>query len=36
MGFDFGKMKETFQVGIIGFGDMGRLYAEYISKAGWR
>ncbi|CAA19302.1 prephenate dehydrogenase Tyr1 [Schizosaccharomyces pombe] len=29
-------MKETFQVGIIGFGDMGRLYAEYISKAGWR
>ncbi|EEB09447.2 prephenate dehydrogenase Tyr1 [Schizosaccharomyces japonicus yFS275] len=30
------KMKETFTIGIIGLGDMGRLYANVISKAGWK
>ena len=26
---------EGFTVGIIGMGDMGRLYAQRISQAGW-
>ncbi|WBW74924.1 prephenate dehydrogenase Tyr1 [Schizosaccharomyces osmophilus] len=29
------ELKKEFQIGIIGFGDMGRLYAERFSQAGW-
>lgn len=28
--------KSSVAIGIIGMGDMGRLYANRISKAGWR
>jgi len=28
--------KETIQIGIIGFGDMGRLYARKFHEAGWK
>jgi prephenate dehydrogenase (NADP+) len=27
---------EKFVVGLIGMGDMGRMYAERLSAAGWR
>ncbi len=27
---------ENFVVGLIGMGDMGKLYADRISAAGWR
>ncbi|UKZ79144.1 hypothetical protein TrVFT333_006894 [Trichoderma virens FT-333] len=27
---------ENFTVGLIGMGDMGRMYAEGLSEAGWR
>ncbi|KAJ4523680.1 prephenate dehydrogenase (NADP(+)) [Exophiala dermatitidis] len=27
---------ETLAVGIIGMGDMGRMYAKRFSQAGWR
>jgi prephenate dehydrogenase (NADP+) len=27
---------EGFIVGIIGMGDMGKMYAHKLSKAGWR
>lgn len=27
---------ETFTVGLIGMGDMGRLYAIRLAAAGWR
>ncbi|KAM0458603.1 hypothetical protein ACHAPV_005995 [Trichoderma viride] len=27
---------ENFTVGLIGMGDMGRMYAERLSEAGWR
>lgn len=27
---------ENFVVGLIGMGDMGRMYAERLSAAGWR
>ncbi|UKZ68441.1 uncharacterized protein TrAtP1_009477 [Trichoderma atroviride] len=27
---------ENFTVGLIGMGDMGRMYAEKLSEAGWR
>lgn len=27
---------EGFVVGLIGMGDMGKLYAERLSAAGWR
>ncbi|KAM3510604.1 hypothetical protein MY11210_005734 [Beauveria gryllotalpidicola] len=27
---------ENFVVGLIGMGDMGRMYAERLSEAGWR
>lgn len=27
---------ENFVVGLIGMGDMGKLYAEKLSEAGWR
>lgn len=28
--------KAEVSVGIIGMGDMGKLYARTIGKAGWR
>jgi len=28
--------KELIQIGIIGFGDMGRLYARKFKEAGWK
>lgn len=30
------KGMENFVVGLIGMGDMGRMYAEKLSEAGWR
>ncbi|KAL7958558.1 hypothetical protein V8C34DRAFT_282614 [Trichoderma compactum] len=27
---------ENFTVGLIGMGDMGRMYADRLSEAGWR
>lgn len=27
---------ENFVVGIIGMGDMGKMYARRLSAAGWR
>ena len=27
---------ENFVVGIIGMGDMGKMYARRLSDAGWR
>lgn len=27
---------EAFTVGIIGMGDMGKMYARRLSAAGWR
>lgn len=27
---------EGFTVGIIGMGDMGKMYAQRFSEAGWR
>lgn len=27
---------ENFTVGLIGMGDMGKMYAERLSAAGWR
>ena len=27
---------ENFVVGLIGMGDMGKMYAERLSAAGWR
>lgn len=27
---------ENFVVGLIGMGDMGRMYADRLSEAGWR
>jgi prephenate dehydrogenase (NADP+) len=27
---------EQFVVGLIGMGDMGKMYAERLSAAGWR
>ncbi|PYI22015.1 Prephenate dehydrogenase [Aspergillus japonicus CBS 114.51] len=31
-----GFTKETASVGIIGMGDMGKMYAQRLSAAGWR
>ncbi|PLB37254.1 prephenate dehydrogenase (NADP(+)) [Aspergillus candidus] len=28
--------KETASIGIIGMGDMGKMYAQRLSRAGWR
>lgn len=28
--------KENASIGIIGMGDMGKLYAQRLSAAGWR
>lgn len=30
------KDMEGFTVGIIGMGDMGKMYARRLSAAGWR
>lgn len=30
------KGMENFVVGLIGMGDMGKMYAERLSAAGWR
>lgn len=30
------KDMEGFVVGIIGMGDMGKMYARRLSAAGWR
>lgn len=30
------KSMEGFTVGIIGMGDMGKMYARRLSTAGWR
>lgn len=27
---------EDFVIGLIGMGDMGKMYAERLSAAGWR
>jgi len=27
---------ENISIGIIGMGDMGKMYAQRFSKAGWR
>lgn len=29
-------LKGNFVVGIIGMGDMGKMYAQRLSEAGWR
>lgn len=28
--------KDTTAIGIIGMGDMGKMYARELSMAGWR
>lgn len=33
---DIPARMENFVVGLIGMGDMGRMYAEKLSEAGWR
>lgn len=30
------KGMEDFVVGLIGMGDMGRMYADRLAAAGWR
>lgn len=30
------KGMENFVVGLIGMGDMGRMYADRLTAAGWR
>ncbi|PQE22235.1 prephenate dehydrogenase protein [Rutstroemia sp. NJR-2017a WRK4] len=32
----FDGLKDEFVVGIIGMGDMGKMYARRLSEAGWR
>jgi phosphoglycerate dehydrogenase-like enzyme len=32
----FERMNDSFVVGIIGMGDMGKMYARRLSDAGWR
>lgn len=31
-----GFTKENAMIGIIGMGDMGKMYASLLSQAGWR
>jgi prephenate dehydrogenase (NADP+) len=31
-----GRTKEDASIGIIGMGDMGKMYAQRLSDAGWR
>jgi hypothetical protein len=33
---NFAEMTDEFVVGIIGMGDMGKMYARRLSDAGWR
>lgn len=33
---DSDGLKESVEVGIIGMGDMGRLYASKLVEGGWR
>jgi prephenate dehydrogenase (NADP+) len=33
---DLAASMESFVIGIIGMGDMGKLYAKRLSDAGWR
>lgn len=28
--------KETLAIGIIGMGEMGKMYAERLSRGGWK
>lgn len=28
--------KETVRIGIIGMGEMGKMYADRLSKGGWK
>lgn len=35
-GTDVPQGMENFIVGIIGMGDMGKMYARRLSAAGWR
>lgn len=30
------QLQDEIEVGIIGMGDMGRLYATKLAAAGWR
>jgi prephenate dehydrogenase (NADP+) len=30
------KLQKEKSIGIIGLGDMGRLYARRLTEAGWR
>jgi phosphoglycerate dehydrogenase-like enzyme len=30
------KMAREIAIGLIGMGDMGRMYAKKLSSAGWR
>jgi prephenate dehydrogenase (NADP+) len=32
----FAGLKDEFVIGIIGMGDMGKMYARRLSEAGWR
>jgi prephenate dehydrogenase (NADP+) len=32
----FEEMMNSFVVGIIGMGDMGKMYARRLSDSGWR
>lgn len=34
--YEFTANMENTTVGIIGMGDMGKMYARRISDAGWR
>lgn len=31
-----GRTKADASIGIIGMGDMGKMYAQRLSVAGWR
>ncbi|TVY16301.1 hypothetical protein LARI1_G005423 [Lachnellula arida] len=33
---DLATSMEGFVIGIIGMGDMGKMYAKRLSDAGWR
>jgi len=33
---DLATSMEGFVIGIIGMGDMGKMYAKRLSAAGWR
>jgi prephenate dehydrogenase (NADP+) len=31
-----GRTKQDASIGIIGMGDMGKMYSQRLSDAGWR